>query len=202
MNVWRADRTPPGHVGRSRHRGAEKDWFEARCCHKLSRRSLGGQIGITDAHWPRTSAAPHTPQGPTAGSASPRVLITHYGLMRLSKRIALVNTAQHGVGLRRRQPRGSADRSAHRRRQPDDLPRCHRDGGGICTDDEVLAARLRHPRDHVVSEDSFPAAEAWAAEELSLPMHPDVTADEVQFVASAVNYLAAQPTARSGEARC
>lgn len=61
-----------------------------------------------------------------------------------------------------------------------------------------------HPalRHHVVPEDSFPAAEAWAAEELSLPMHPDLTADEVQFVASAVNSLAAQPTARSGEARC
>jgi dTDP-4-amino-4,6-dideoxygalactose transaminase len=53
-----------------------------------------------------------------------------------------------------------------------------------------------------VPEDSFPAAEARAAEELSLPMHPDVTADEVQCVASTVNSVAAYPTARSGEARC
>jgi dTDP-4-amino-4,6-dideoxygalactose transaminase len=32
----------------------------------------------------------------------------------------------------------------------------------------------------------IPAARAWAAEELSLPMHPDLTTDEVERVASAV----------------
>ena len=61
-----------------------------------------------------------------------------------------------------------------------------------------------HPalRTHVVGTGSFPAAEAWAAEELSLPMHPDLTTDEVEYVARAVNAIAVQPTARSGEARC
>jgi dTDP-4-amino-4,6-dideoxygalactose transaminase len=32
-------------------------------------------------------------------------------------------------------------------------------------------------------------AEAWAAEELSLPMHPDLTFDEIEFVADAVHAL-------------
>jgi dTDP-4-amino-4,6-dideoxygalactose transaminase len=32
----------------------------------------------------------------------------------------------------------------------------------------------------------IPVARAWAAEELSLPMHPDLTSDEVERVAEAV----------------
>ena len=45
------------------------------------------------------------------------------------------------------------------------------------------------------------AAQAWAAEELSLPMHPDLTADEVERVAEAV-FEAITTTASAGGARC
>lgn len=47
-----------------------------------------------------------------------------------------------------------------------------------------------------------PQADAWAAEELSLPMHPDLTSDEVEYVAEAVYAAVRAPRARSGEARC
>ena len=61
-----------------------------------------------------------------------------------------------------------------------------------------------HPAllDCAVSHGELPEAEAWAAQELSLPMHPDLTPEEVEQVADAV--LDAVPTlsARSGEARC
>jgi dTDP-4-amino-4,6-dideoxygalactose transaminase len=33
----------------------------------------------------------------------------------------------------------------------------------------------------------LPVAEAWAAEELSLPMHPDLTASEIEHVAGAIH---------------
>jgi dTDP-4-amino-4,6-dideoxygalactose transaminase len=45
------------------------------------------------------------------------------------------------------------------------------------------------------------AARAWAAEELSLPMHPDLTEDEVEDVAEAV-LEAVTTTADAGTARC
>jgi len=48
----------------------------------------------------------------------------------------------------------------------------------------------------------LPAAEAWAAEELSLPMHPDLRTDEIERVAEAVHTAISVPTARSGETRC
>jgi dTDP-4-amino-4,6-dideoxygalactose transaminase len=47
----------------------------------------------------------------------------------------------------------------------------------------------------------IPAARAWAAEELSLPMHPDLGADEVEFVAEAV-IEAMISTAKVGAAGC
>lgn len=47
----------------------------------------------------------------------------------------------------------------------------------------------------------IPAAQAWAAEELSLPMHPDLTMEEVEQVAEAV-IDAVTETARAGGARC
>ena len=47
----------------------------------------------------------------------------------------------------------------------------------------------------------IPAAHAWAAEELSLPMHPDLSTDEVELVAEAV-IEAITTTARAGGARC
>ena len=45
----------------------------------------------------------------------------------------------------------------------------------------------------------IPAARAWAAEELSLPMHPDLSADEVEYVAEAV-IEAVATTESAGEA--
>jgi len=45
----------------------------------------------------------------------------------------------------------------------------------------------------------IPAAQAWAAEELSLPMHPDLTVDDVDYVADAV-IEAVATTASAGEA--
>jgi dTDP-3-amino-3,4,6-trideoxy-alpha-D-glucose transaminase len=48
--------------------------------------------------------------------------------------------------------------------------------------------------------DMIPAAHAWAAEELSLPMRPDLGADEVEQVAEAV--LEAITTTSAGGARC
>lgn len=55
-------------------------------------------------------------------------------------------------------------------------------------------ARIRHGE--------LPVAEAWAAEELSLPMHPDLQPGEIERVADAVHAAVSVPTARSGEARC
>ena len=47
----------------------------------------------------------------------------------------------------------------------------------------------------------IPAAKGWAAEELSLPMHPDLSEDEVQYVADKV-IEAVATSARPGEAAC
>jgi dTDP-4-amino-4,6-dideoxygalactose transaminase len=44
-------------------------------------------------------------------------------------------------------------------------------------------------------------ARAWAAEELSLPMHPDLHAEEVEWVAKTV-IEAVTETATAGGARC
>lgn len=41
-------------------------------------------------------------------------------------------------------------------------------------------------KDHAVRHGELPVAEAWAAQELSLPMHPDLRADELERVARAV----------------
>ena len=48
---------------------------------------------------------------------------------------------------------------------------------------------------------AIPCAQAWAAEELSLPMHPDLGADEVEYVARAV-IEAISTMASAGEAGC
>lgn len=47
-----------------------------------------------------------------------------------------------------------------------------------------------------------PNSEAWAAEELSLPMHPVLTPDEIERVAEAVYEAVYVPNVRSGEIRC
>jgi len=49
---------------------------------------------------------------------------------------------------------------------------------------------------------AVPNADAWAAEELSLPMHPDLTPDEIECVAKAVHAAVGVPRALSGENRC
>jgi dTDP-4-amino-4,6-dideoxygalactose transaminase len=47
----------------------------------------------------------------------------------------------------------------------------------------------QHPawRDHPLVHGDFPEAEAWAAEEVSLPMHPDLTPQEVERVVETVH---------------
>jgi dTDP-4-amino-4,6-dideoxygalactose transaminase len=51
-----------------------------------------------------------------------------------------------------------------------------------------------------VRHGELPVAEAWAAEELSLPMHPDLRAEEIDRVAEAVHAAMAVRTAGSGAA--
>jgi dTDP-4-amino-4,6-dideoxygalactose transaminase len=51
-------------------------------------------------------------------------------------------------------------------------------------------------RDHQVQHGSLPIAEAWASEELSLPMHPDLQPDEIERVVEAVRaavYICGEP---------
>jgi dTDP-3-amino-3,4,6-trideoxy-alpha-D-glucose transaminase len=49
---------------------------------------------------------------------------------------------------------------------------------------------------------AVPAAEAWAAEELSLPMHPDLQEWEIEQVAEAVNTAVLETIPDSGGSRC
>lgn len=49
---------------------------------------------------------------------------------------------------------------------------------------------------------ALPRAEAWAAEELSLPMHPDLLPEEIERVADAVHATVSARGAGSGGARC
>ena len=48
----------------------------------------------------------------------------------------------------------------------------------------------------------LPVAEAWAAEELSLPMHPDLREEEIERVAEAVHEAVSLGSVRSGESKC
>jgi dTDP-4-amino-4,6-dideoxygalactose transaminase len=59
---------------------------------------------------------------------------------------------------------------------------------GIDTGVHYDQAVHRHPAwaDHSIRHGEVPRAEAWAAEELSLPLHPDLTSDEIEHVAEAV----------------
>ncbi|MFZ0379610.1 MAG: DegT/DnrJ/EryC1/StrS family aminotransferase [Solirubrobacteraceae bacterium] len=74
---------------------------------------------------------------------------------------------------------------------------------GIETGVHYAPAMDGHPALEGVAEmrGDVPAARAWAAEELSLPMHPDLAADEVERVSEAV-IEAMTTTASSREARC
>jgi dTDP-4-amino-4,6-dideoxygalactose transaminase len=60
-----------------------------------------------------------------------------------------------------------------------------------------------HPalRNCCVVPGALPVAEAWAAEELSLPMHPDLQPDEIERVAEAVHRAVSATTKRSGVSR-
>jgi len=73
---------------------------------------------------------------------------------------------------------------------------------GIETGVHYSPAVHRHPawRGAQLRVGEAPNAEAWAAQELSLPMHPDLTPDEVERVAEAVQAAVPVP-ARSGEKR-
>jgi dTDP-4-amino-4,6-dideoxygalactose transaminase len=75
---------------------------------------------------------------------------------------------------------------------------------GIETGIHYAPAVHAHPawREDQVRHGEVPNAEAWAAEELSLPMHPDLRPDEIERVADAVHAAVRNPSARSGEARC
>ena len=59
---------------------------------------------------------------------------------------------------------------------------------GIETGIHYAPAMDAHPalEGIVTATREIPAARAWAAEELSLPMHPDLSADDVEYVAEAV----------------
>jgi dTDP-4-amino-4,6-dideoxygalactose transaminase len=75
---------------------------------------------------------------------------------------------------------------------------------GIQTGIHYAPAMHGHPAlaDCSVLAGAAPAAEAWAEEELSLPMHPDLTSDEIEYVAEAVNTAVSNRTATSGDTRC
>jgi dTDP-3-amino-3,4,6-trideoxy-alpha-D-glucose transaminase len=75
---------------------------------------------------------------------------------------------------------------------------------GIETGVHYTPAVHQHPawRSSQLRHGGVPIAEAWASEELSLPMHPDLTQGDIERVAEAVHVAVAVPNARSGENRC
>jgi dTDP-4-amino-4,6-dideoxygalactose transaminase len=77
-------------------------------------------------------------------------------------------------------------------------------GSGIETGIHYSPAVHQHSawRDSQLRHGEVPNAEAWAAEELSLPMHPDLRPDEVERVAEAVLGVVTVRTARSRGNRC
>ena len=74
---------------------------------------------------------------------------------------------------------------------------------GIETGVHYAPAMDAHPalQGIALTSGDMTAARAWAAEELSLPMHPDLTAEEVEYVAESVITNAVTP-AGAGGARC
>lgn len=75
---------------------------------------------------------------------------------------------------------------------------------GIETGIHYTPAMHGHPAllDHAVRHGELPEAEAWAREELSLPMHPDLTPAEVRRVAEAIETVLPTLSAQTGETRC
>jgi dTDP-3-amino-3,4,6-trideoxy-alpha-D-glucose transaminase len=75
---------------------------------------------------------------------------------------------------------------------------------GVQTGVHYAPAMNRHPAldGRVLVADALRNAEAWAAEELSLPMHPDLRSAEIEHVVDAVAEAVARPTARSEKTGC
>ncbi|MBV8946738.1 MAG: DegT/DnrJ/EryC1/StrS family aminotransferase [Solirubrobacterales bacterium] len=75
---------------------------------------------------------------------------------------------------------------------------------GIETGVHYSPAVQAHPawKNGQLRHGEVPHADAWAAEELSLPMHPDLLPHEIERVAEAVHAAVSVPTARSGVNRC
>ena len=57
-------------------------------------------------------------------------------------------------------------------------------------------------RDHPLAHGSLPVAEAWASEELSLPIHPHLRPDEIERVAEAVRAAVRVPRVPPGVGPC
>jgi dTDP-4-amino-4,6-dideoxygalactose transaminase len=75
---------------------------------------------------------------------------------------------------------------------------------GIETAVHYTPALHGHPAwvDWPLHHGALPVAEAWAAEELSLPMHPDLRPEEIERVADAVHAAVSARTAGLGDTRC
>jgi dTDP-4-amino-4,6-dideoxygalactose transaminase len=75
---------------------------------------------------------------------------------------------------------------------------------GVETGVHYSPAVHAHPawRDGLVVHGEVPHAEAWAAEELSLPMHPDLTEEEVAQVVEGLHAALSEPAAAKEEAAC
>jgi dTDP-4-amino-4,6-dideoxygalactose transaminase len=75
---------------------------------------------------------------------------------------------------------------------------------GIQTGVHYAPAVHGHPawRDRPIRYGELSVSEAWAAEELSLPMHPDLRLDEIERVAEAVLAVLPVAVANQGGARC
>jgi dTDP-4-amino-4,6-dideoxygalactose transaminase len=73
-------------------------------------------------------------------------------------------------------------------------------GMGVQTGVHYAPAIHGHPAwaDLPPRHGELPNAEAWAAEELSLPMHPDLEPDEIERVADAVRTAVGEPAAAVG----
>ena len=77
-------------------------------------------------------------------------------------------------------------------------------GQGIETGVHYAPAVHRHAAwgRQTIRHGELPVAEAWAAQELSLPMHPDLRQDEMERVAEAVQAAADRPVDNKRAARC
>ena len=75
---------------------------------------------------------------------------------------------------------------------------------GVETGVHYAPAVHGHPAwgDQRIRNGELPVAEAWAAQELSLPMHPDLNADEIEHVAEAVHAAVERPTDNQRAAQC